>query len=652
MKQLLLLLSLVLLGETGAVANDAFKLSRTTPLKSRSLNISFSQSTVCSPFSDRVVITGLSITGRIEKTSPEYLVRVILKDTTGKEYLVMESYEELNSNTIIDFENYCEETDLLDNIVPDSLKVYIKDATLHIADISTSNMIDEDSLTLSEHRRMRRKCQAGNMIERINAYNKANRRLWVAGETPISIQDYENRKRILRMPERSSSGGIEYYVGGIFEYGHTASYSTSSSLFVDHFDWRDRHGNNWMTPTRDQGVSKFCTVFASIGVTEAMANLYYNRILDLDLSEQEIVDCADSDSHYAWQGFTYSTVINYLRSHGVCDSTAYPQNICYDPHIHIHCLSDSISPHYSARISGYDMYSTEKDGLKKTLISKGPLLSGWDPQSGDGHAMVLVGFNTIHIGDSLFYYDKNMSRPSFISPIEEGDPRIGATYWIFKNSNADYPIEGYYYILFSEKNINNRTYLDGLGIPCSFTTPIIVSNLTDDDIVIEDADSDGYYTWGIGSRPATCPSWIPIMPDGNDADSTICGITEYGQPIYIDYRSPYEIYPSQVYETDWTPVANILISHGYSLTIKAGLVCVGNTYIQMDYFDTELIVDGGVIANADIRMIAPSKLTIKNGGTIYMKKDVGLEIPIGSTLEMDEGSIGGPYKKESHISFP
>lgn len=52
--------------------------------------------------------------------------------------------------------------------------------------------------------------------------------------------------------------------------------------------------------------------------------------------------------------------------------------------------------------------------------------------------------------------------------------------------------------------------------------------LNDNDIVCSDDDEDGYYFWGVGPKPSNCPSWIPNEPDGDDSDSCLGPIDEYG----------------------------------------------------------------------------------------------------------------------------
>jgi C1A family cysteine protease len=69
---------------------------------------------------------------------------------------------------------------------------------------------------------------------------------------------------------------MEYYNGGIFELGDISSnvnqQTSIPSLYIDNFDWRNRHGKNWMTSCKNQGNSGYCTAFATISSLEAMVN--------------------------------------------------------------------------------------------------------------------------------------------------------------------------------------------------------------------------------------------------------------------------------------------------------------------------------------------------------------------------------------------
>lgn len=61
----------------------------------------------------------------------------------------------------------------------------------------------------------------------------------------------------------------------------------------------------------------------------------------------------------------------------------------------------------------------------------------------------------------------------------------------------------------------------------------------------------------------------------------------------------------------------------------------------------ELVVDGGILANADIHLSSSSNVIIKNGGIIYIKKNCSFEAPVGCTVNIENGEIRGPYIKKS-----
>lgn len=609
-------------------------------------NGTYTKCTEIRPIDSISPITGLSISGFVEKNSPDYLVRVLLIDEKGKEYLVMESYEELNDMNFFNFTTYCEETGSLDSITPNYIKLIVKDATLHISEFLTTQ---ERDFQQNMHN-LTRKLQVQCITKRINSYNKANKRLWMAGVTELSMKNYSARKMILGLSDDESSGGLEYYIGGVFEFGHsTQPIRTRVSNYVDHFDWRDRHGKNWLTSVKQQGGSSFCAVFAGVGCLESMTNLYYNNILDLNLSEQEVIDCADTSPHYGWEDFNLLTVLNYLSNHGVCLESDYPENFCFDPSVSLTCLSNLITPQDIIRANGNDMVSNISDRIKGALIANGPMISGWNPSSGtSGHAMVLVGYGTLHAGDSVYYYNPYNNTKTFISSIDEHDStKIGATYWIFKNSygtGLDHQENGYISIMFPETTYpNGYTYLSGLIPPCYLKTPINSIIRTDNDIVIEDEDGDGYYNWGIGTKPSSCPSWIPNERDGDDSNPSIHYMDSFGKfpEVYTFPLGTDILLNNSTISNNESLVNNLEINHDVTLTITGAAYCLEN--VKIKNCGGTIIVDGGVLANADIELVPPCSLIIRNGGSIYMKKNKDLTIPTGCFFEIEEGQVCKQY---------
>ena len=645
----IIIMMLVGLVPDNAWGQSCFQLPQEVTVCSVQSKQTFSSSMAYKPFTDLGTITGLSISGIIRKTSPEYVVRVVLKDTNSKEHLVLESYEEINSDSIVSFSRHCEETALMDNITPDSLKIYLKDATLQLNEMQTTQTQNELRGSLADAKKVRRQAQVSTIVERINAYNRANKRLWLAGETEISKYNYTSRKMILGLSDSDSSGGLEYYLGGIFQFGHSAQPSRErSSNYVDHFDWRSRHGKNWITSVKYQGWSNFCTVFAGVGCLEAMTNLYYNKLIDLNLSEQEVVDCADTEPHYGGDGFDFLTVLNYLTNHGICLESDYPENFCFDPSVPLECLSNSITPHDLIRTNGDNMVVNISDNVKQALLSKGPIVSGWKPNNGDGHAMVLVGYNTLNVGDSVFYYNPRNDTKTFIASINENDSAIiGATCWIFKDSygtGLTHQEDGYISIMFPEETMpNGHTYLRGLLSPIYLKTPINSQTRTEADIAIVDEDGDGYYNWGIGPKPSSCPSWIPNERDGDDSDPTIHFMDTFGNfpEVYTFPLGTDILLNNSTISINESLTNNLEINHDVTLTITGAAYCLEN--VKIKNCGGTIIVDGGVLANADIELVPPCSLIIRNGGSIYMKKNKDLIIPTGCVFEIEEGQVCKPY---------
>ena len=233
-------------------------------------------------------IDGLAITGKIVLPKNNSFVRILLEDKDGREYVVLETCKLYNDVDTVVLSDYCEETKILSDVYPSQLHVYINNASVEIknltfnnSDIAAKDNLDERQARLSEKARYNRMSQSQIIVSRINENNKKNRRLWRASVTEVSLMPWESRKRVLGIDENCMPTGFEYYSSGIFELGEPTtgirSQSSSISPYVESFDWRKRHGKNWMTKVKNQGHGNGCWAFAAIGVTEALVNLYFNR---------------------------------------------------------------------------------------------------------------------------------------------------------------------------------------------------------------------------------------------------------------------------------------------------------------------------------------------------------------------------------------
>jgi C1A family cysteine protease len=102
----------------------------------------------------------------------------------------------------------------------------------------------------------------------------------------------------------------------------------ANSSLPDHFDWRNKHGVNWMTPVKNQNPPGHycgsCWAFASVGVTEALYNISYrNPDLDLDLSEEYLVSDCFPAGNCQIVG-PPDKALQFIRDSGVPDEACFP----------------------------------------------------------------------------------------------------------------------------------------------------------------------------------------------------------------------------------------------------------------------------------------------------------------------------------------
>ncbi len=653
-----IILLLVLLSTIWARADEYFALTKEDGLyKSVLFTVNIDKDSVFSLSSsvkNKSMITGISVDGSFTRLDKHYFVRILLKDVEGHEYLIMESYREINDKWFDTFSNYCEETKLLNNIIPDSIKIFVRGANLQLAKINYKERLSSESYLNSrprvvDNREELRSRQIESIVSKINAYNMSHKRLWYAGVTQLSMKRYEEKMRILGLKDAAYTGGVEYYVDGIFEIGdiedaiNNNPRATSPLSFVNSFDWRDQQGKNWMTPVKDQGDSGYCSAFTAVSVTEAISRLYYNQLIDFDLSEQEAA-CCNSDTT-PWDGMAVSAPLRYIRDYGVCDELVYP---FVNSPTATECRSSEITPNELISIGGYSYVTSSEDSIKKALIKHGPLASaisywGWGDYPNTfsvNHAMAIVGFGQLQVGDTIYHWiePNGFGNGEFI--VQEGDPHIGMTYLIYKNSyyNLDIARGGYMY--FIHYNYNRSVH------STHYVYPQITSmNYTDNDIVCEDSDGDGYYFWGIGNKPSWCPSWVPDIKDGNDNNSAegkmyyespnIIGSLE---PLFPDSYPTLQINGNTTYNTRNSIYTHIRINSNANLTIQDILNLFGKVTISIES-GGELVIDGGVITNADIDLAAGGKLTIKNGGKLIMRTGTDFKAPIGTLVDIENGAI-------------
>ena len=458
-------------------------------------------------------IVGLGIKGRVQFASKQGLVRIIMLDNQLHEYLVYETYSLIAPSDSFEIHNACRETCLLSPIVPSILKVELVDASVDIQSIVTNhvtptiNIRRESAAQTLQQIQDVKAAQETEIVDELNRQIKAKGLKWIAGETPISRLSYSEKKALLSClaihPDTPPNlQGAEYYIGGILDARTaqtTALVFQQGSALIDSFDWRSRHGANrpgsayydgdasgggWMTSIKSQRCND-CWAHSALGATEALANLYFNQHLDLNLSEQELVSCSGAGS--CRYGGNTGAALSYVQSIGVVDEACFPESGLDES-----CGNCCRTPRERVMVAGFeDIYpSMGEDNIKRRLITSGPLpfgISSW------WHALVLTG-STTEIG-------------------------TGDTVWILKNSwGTGWGDHGYGYV---------KVSLSDIYLTYSLRNPV-VSLITPYTVACRDADEDGYFNWGISSGAAVACGSVPAIEDCDDSDPTVALLTEDG----------------------------------------------------------------------------------------------------------------------------
>lgn len=639
------------------VADDVMRSSmRTVPL-----GVKTGKAISLAPFGERGdgLVRSVVVSGSLRKSGPDYVVRIILKDRKGGERLILESYEELTSGCAdeLTFSGYGEETLLMDGVDADSIVVCVRDAEVRLDEVGYSvEPVSQVGVTAAGNR----KRQVESIVERINRYNVANRKLWRAAVTDVSLLDYGTKKRVVGIADGASSLGIEYYGGGIFEMGSHAGMARSrsagrrlrdaaSSPYVDHFDWRDRHGKNWITSVKDQGPSNQCTYFAAAGLAEALTGLYFNQNFQLDLSEQKVHSCSYQPAGYG-RGNTLPNVLNCLKNVGICEESncpRVPDNIApscddltgYDTLIFISGYQ-KIKPD---TVDGASFSTWFTDEIKYHLIHSGPLLSGYqyfEEEDTNGHAMLMIGYGKINVGDTIRFFDTDYYNSEMI--VQEYDNCAGKTYFVFKNS---YGVNNMPYVKIFFNRSSNIAGPYAVTLPIRMRRPNGTAIMNAADVVSEDRDGDGYYNWGIGPKPSHCPAGVSDEPDGDDSDPSVGPMDAYGhlQPASADSLDTLFISTRVSYADTIHIYRHVVVTGTGIMDVSAPVTFHGGAKLFIR--DGGKVYSSDAMTNVDLRMDSGGYYTLdydlnmEHRGMVRKAPGKDFVIPPGGQFELYYGKI-------------
>ncbi|MBU1130640.1 6-bladed beta-propeller [Patescibacteria group bacterium] len=463
-------------------------------------------------------IIAFSVSGSVELNNRNSYARIILKDSQGNRHLVFNTDELLKDNNL-NFSDICEETCHLDPLNPASLEIQIKEAKLTINQVK---YLTADK-TLTKTKEQIKDEQHTAKINRLNQRIKEQEFNWIAGDTGVSKLSFTEKEKLFK-GNLPNTCGFLYYKAGYFPFCESADSFKGEKSNLDFdpenpfiFDWRDRHGQDWMTPVTNQLSCASCWAFGTVGAVESVINLNYNQHLDIDLSEQDLVSCSSGSTSCSTGGDPESALATISLT-GVVDEDCFPYTGQNDP-----CANRCTDWQDRLWRTTYPVMELNKEfEIKAALLENGPQGITYDPW---WHVMTLVGFGEV-VSDT--YYSGEVVGLSF--EILENDPLIGTIYYIFKNSWGNYWGEnGYGKFVIPSEDFANDT--DAYLVNTPLYPPV---NEPPYSIVCTDVDSDGYCWWGITpDKPADCPVSClgeeePDCDDANDIIGTcpedyVCG---------------------------------------------------------------------------------------------------------------------------------
>ncbi len=454
------------------------------------------------PSDIRFPVPSITVTGSVQLQDDLAYARIIAEDASGMEHLVYSTDEMGVGAGKHAFQDACVETCEMKSVKPLIFKVELSRATITLDSIDYMGSAQVYTASAGDNAITAKKdLQLKAKLLKLNERIKRNGEGWVAGDTPVARMSYEEKKTLFLNGEVPNLYGFEAYVGGVFKLpdegggessiGDGENGSSPGLSLPASFDWRKRHGENWLTPVRNQGSCGSCWAHGALGSIEGAINMRYNQHIDINLAEQDLVSCFHG---YGCSGAYVSQItnlmMNYMRVNGTPDEACFPYTATNG-----NCSSKCASSQSRLwRTGGATIVPATIDAVKRAIVQNGSLHMidyGWS------HAITAVGYG---YNGSDFYV-------------------------VFKNSwGPGWGEAGYAKKVITPSQMASAYLFYAVNAP--FTPPQGISH----NVSCVDKDGDGYCNWGIGQKPASCPGACNQLPDFDDSNASVKAVEDCALP--------------------------------------------------------------------------------------------------------------------------
>ncbi len=284
---------------------------------------------------------------------------------------------------------------------------------------------------------------------------------------------------------------------------------------TDSIDWRNKDGQNWVSPVLNQGNCGSCVAFATIGTLETQMNISSKaNWLNNRYSAEALFACGGGGCDSGWEP---QSAASYLRSHGVPDEACAPytmgatgvdsacNSICSDAGSRSQKISNFTS-------TGGFLGGSGNAAKVKQALQHGPVVTTLDVYADflsygsgiykhvagameGGHAVSIVGYNDA----GRYWIVRNSWGPDwgengFVRVSYDDTSGIGNETWSFALPSTD-GVAGI-------QNLQDRSYISGsIDLQANSTYP------NTSDMTLQMVDPSGSRTT-MNCKGSSCPFHI------------------------------------------------------------------------------------------------------------------------------------------------
>jgi C1A family cysteine protease len=294
-------------------------------------------------------------------------------------------------------------------------------------------------------------------LKELQALLASKNALWQAGESAnAKLPDDQKEKNLGYVPGPREPSLRQRENISLANLSAAKTEGFSVSAIPAFFDWRNKNGNNYVTPVRNQGGCGSCVAFGSIANMETTYQIVKNNPSSgIDFSEAQLFYCyARSQGRVCGfhnesnAGWWVGPAMDSLKQ-GISDEKCYPYDGSKDQNCTDLC-SDSASR--SKKISGWHEITNIND-MKTWIATKGPLTTCFTVYSDFYY----------HYESGIYHYTSGtVIGGHCVCVVGYSDADNG--YWICKNSwGTGWGESGYFCIGYGEAGIDATMWaIDGI----------------------------------------------------------------------------------------------------------------------------------------------------------------------------------------------